>query len=89
MRSRALAEMAALADTAAIALATGRRPATIRYWAHRGWLHRRGTGPHGRALYDLTEASELAAKLAALDNPPDVRQHLDDSQESAQRAEPG
>jgi hypothetical protein len=81
--------MAALADTAAIALSVGRPEATIRWWAFKGWLKRRGTGPHGRALYDLTEASELAAKLAALDNPPDVRQHLDDSQESAQRAGPG
>lgn len=81
--------MAALADTAAIALSVGRPEATIRYWAHRGWLARRGTGPRGRALYDVTEAGELAAKLAALDNGPDVRQHQDDSQESAQRAEPG
>jgi hypothetical protein len=81
--------MAALADTAAIAIATGRKPATIRYWAHRGWLTRQGTGSHGRALYDLTEATRLAAKLASLDNPADVRQHLDDSQESAQRAHPG
>ena len=81
--------MAALADTAAIALAVGRAPSTIRWWASKGWLTRRGTGHHGRALYDLAEAAGLAAKLAALDNPPDVRQHLDDSQESAQRAEPG
>jgi hypothetical protein len=81
--------MPALADTQAIALSVGRPEATIRWWAHRGWLTRRGTGPRGRALYDLTEATELAARLAGLDNRPDVRQHLDDSQESAQRAEPG
>jgi len=81
--------MAGLADTAATALSVGRPEPTIRYWAHRGWLKRRGTGPRGRALYDLTEAAELAGRLAALDKPPDVRQHLDDSQESAQSAEPG
>ena len=64
-----------LGDTKAIAFLTGRKPATIRRWASKGWLHRAGTGPHGRALYDLAEAEELAAKLAGLDNPPDVREH--------------
>ena len=81
--------MAALADTAAIALAVGRSPVTIRRWASKGWLARKGTDSHGRALYDLTEAADVAAELAELDNPPDVGEHLDDSQESAQRAEPG
>lgn len=81
--------MAALADTAAIAVLVGRPESTVRYWAHRGWLHRHGTGPHGRALYDVTEAQELAAKLAALDKPADLHQHHDHSQESAQSAAPG
>lgn len=82
--------MAALADTAAIALATGRPESTIRYWAHRGWLTRHGTGPRNRALYDLTEATQLAQRLT-LDNPPDMRQHSEHSQESAHQheAEPG
>jgi hypothetical protein len=52
-----------LADTQAIALLTGRAPATVRSWAHRGLLARRGTGPRGRALYDVGEAERLAARL--------------------------
>jgi len=81
--------MAALADTAAIAVLTGRPEPTIRGWAHRGWLTRRGTGPHGRAMYDVDDAQELAAKLAALDKAADVRKHQDDSQEPAHTAAPG
>jgi DNA-binding transcriptional MerR regulator len=77
--------MAALADTAAIAVAVGRKPSTIRYWASRGWLERKGTGHHGRALYDVEEADELARRLA-LDNASDVRQHQDDSGCSAPSA---
>jgi hypothetical protein len=60
--------MATLADTQAIAVATGRKPATIRSWAHRGLLARHGTGPHKRALYDIGEAQELAARLDAVGN---------------------
>jgi DNA-binding transcriptional MerR regulator len=81
--------MAAHAPTESIAVLTGRPEPTIRYWAHRGWLTRRGTGPHGRALYDVDEAQELAAKLAALDKPADLHQHQDHSQESAHQAHPG
>jgi hypothetical protein len=62
-----------LADTNAIAKMTGRSPATIRSWAHRGHLLRRGTGrPRGRgqprALYDVEEAEELAKSMPALEN---------------------
>jgi hypothetical protein len=64
-----------LADTQAIAALTGRKPATIRSWAHRypDRLPRRGTSrPRGRgqprALYDVEEAEKLAASLAALEN---------------------
>jgi hypothetical protein len=59
-----------LADTQAIAALTGRKPATIRSWAHRypRRLPRRGTGEHGRALYDVEEAEELAMSLTALEN---------------------
>lgn len=49
-----------LADTQAIAIATGRKPATIRSWAHRGRLKREGTNGAGRALYDLEKALKLA-----------------------------
>jgi hypothetical protein len=58
-----------LADTQAIALLTGRAPATVRSWAHRGLLARRGTGERGRALYDVAEAEQLAARLGTLDKP--------------------
>jgi hypothetical protein len=59
--------MAALADTAAIALLVKRKPATIRSWAlrYRDELPRRGTGRHGRALYDVTDAEKLAARIEA------------------------
>lgn len=68
----------ALADTDSIAVLTGRPAATIRWWAHQGWLERKGTGDHGRALYDVDQAAELAARRA-LDNPPEERKHQDDS----------
>jgi hypothetical protein len=53
-----------LADTAAIAVLTGRQPATIRSWASRGLLARRGTRGR-RALYDVEEAQDLAARIDA------------------------
>jgi hypothetical protein len=64
-----------LADTQAIALLTGRAPPTIRSWAHRGQLARRGTGPRNRALYSITEAEELAARLGPGRNTQDHVQH--------------
>ena len=66
--------MAALADTETIAFMVNRPPSTIRRWAHNGWLQRRGTGHHGRALYDVTEATTLATRLK-LDNTRDMGEH--------------
>ena len=56
-----------LADTQAVAAMVRRAPATVRSWAHRypDRLPRRGTGPRGRALYDVEDAERLAAALAA------------------------
>lgn len=56
-----------LADTAAIAAVTSRRPATIRSWARRypESLPRHGTGDRGRALYDIRDAEKLATQLDA------------------------
>ena len=63
-----------LADTEAIAHLVKRPQPTIRWWAHRGLLTRRGTGPHRRALYDIDEAKELADSRQ-LDNHPDLGKH--------------
>ena len=48
-----------LADTHAIAILTSRTPSTIRTWAHRGRLTRRGTDWRGRALYSLDDAEAI------------------------------
>jgi DNA-binding transcriptional MerR regulator len=55
-----------LADTQAIAFLTGRTPATIRSWAHRGLITRRGTGPRGRALYAIEDAEAVVDKQHSL-----------------------
>lgn len=52
-----------LADAQAIALAVDRKPSTIRSWAHRGLITRRGKDRRGRTLYSLEEAQELTARL--------------------------
>ena len=52
-----------LADTMAIAYLTGRKPGTIRSWASRGLITRKGTDRHGRALYSIDEAQEVAGRL--------------------------
>jgi len=77
-----------LADAQAIAVATGRPYATIRRWAHNGWLERRGTDARGRVLFDVEEAQDLARRLA-LDNALTCPNNQDDSQESARSAAPG
>ena len=51
-----------LADAQAIGLLTGRRPGTIRSWASRGQLKRRGRDGR-RVLYDTEEAEELAKEI--------------------------
>lgn len=32
-----------------------RRPATVRWWAHRGWLTPTGRDAHGYPLYDVLD----------------------------------
>ena len=51
-----------LADTQSIALMAKVEFSTVRSWACRGLLHRRGTGPRGIALYDVEEAEALIDK---------------------------
>ena len=60
-----------LADTQAVAAMVRRAPATVRSWAYRypDRLPRRGTGPRGRALYDVEDAERLAAWLAGSGEP--------------------
>ena len=60
-----------LADTQAVAAMVRRAPATVRSWARRypDRLPRRGTGPRGRALYDVEDAERLAAWLAGSGEP--------------------
>ena len=62
-----------LADTKAIAFMLMRPEATIRSWAHRGHLRRRGTGPRQTALYDVEEVLKFATRHGLLDNPPTSR----------------
>jgi DNA-directed RNA polymerase specialized sigma24 family protein len=49
-----------LADALALAALLHVSPATVRSWAHRGRLDRRGRDPRGRTLYSIAEASALA-----------------------------
>ena len=53
----------ALADTQAIAFMLKVAPGTVRSWASRGHLARRGTSADGRALYDTDEAGDLAGRM--------------------------
>ncbi len=50
-----------LVDTYALAAFLGIPPATLRSWAHRGKITRRGTSPQGWALYDAAEVAGVAA----------------------------
>ncbi|MFD8404651.1 hypothetical protein ACFV1G_08205 [Streptomyces anulatus] len=54
-----------LVDLYAAHAATGKPPATLRSWIHRGELTRRGYDPRGRALVDLHEVQALIATKAA------------------------
>lgn len=56
-----------LADTSALAAWLKVRPGTVRSWASRGWLTRRGSDARGRTLYSVTEASALADTPASDD----------------------
>ena len=62
-----------LADTKAIAYMLGKPEATIRSWAHRGHLRRRGTGPRQTALYDVDEVLKFATRHGLRDKPPTSR----------------
>lgn len=52
-----------LADTVAIAHMLDVTPATVRWYAYKGWLTRRGKDGR-RTLYDVEEAAALARRLA-------------------------
>lgn len=54
-----------LLDTVALAAWLGVKPSTVRSWAKRGKLQRRGRDRRGRALYSAMQASELAERNAA------------------------
>lgn len=64
--------MNGLVDAVALALLLNVQPATIRQWARRGKLTRRGQDKQGRTLYAIAEARSLSAKQAAADG---TKQH--------------
>ncbi|WPM94320.1 MerR-like transcriptional regulator [Arthrobacter phage Marchesin] len=49
-----------LVDSIAAARAVQCNPATIRGWASKGWIDRRGTDGKRRALYSLVQVYEVA-----------------------------
>lgn len=49
-----------LADALALAALLHVSPATVRSWAHRGRISRRGRDHRGRTLYSVAEATALA-----------------------------
>lgn len=55
-----------LVDLYAAHAATGKSPATLRTWIHRGELTRHGYDPRGRALVDLHDVQTLIAAKARL-----------------------
>lgn len=57
----AMVEYDPLADAPALAVMLGVSPVTVRSWAHRGRLARRGRDKRGRTLYSIAEATALAA----------------------------
>jgi hypothetical protein len=52
-----------LVDTVSAAVAVDRPKSTIRAWAHRGLIVRKGQDGRGRALYDLAEVYQVAKRL--------------------------
>ncbi|WNM65735.1 MerR-like helix-turn-helix DNA binding domain protein [Arthrobacter phage Vulpecula] len=52
-----------LVDSVAAATAAGVKPATLRGWAHRGLLERKGTDSKGRAVYDLADVYRTAGAV--------------------------
>lgn len=59
-----MADYDPLLDTAALAAWLGVKPATVRSWARRKKLQRRGRDHRGRTLYSVKQASELAERRA-------------------------
>lgn len=57
--------MTGLVDAQALALLLDVKAATIRQWARRGKLQRRGKDKQGRTLYAIAEARQLAGQHAA------------------------
>lgn len=55
-----------LVDLYAARIATGKSPATLRTWIHRGELTRHGYDDRGRALIDLDDLHTLIAAKAGL-----------------------
>ncbi|MFJ4168371.1 hypothetical protein ACIPY3_02560 [Paenarthrobacter sp. NPDC089714] len=51
-----------LVDTVAAAAAVQRKPGTVRSWAARGDLERRGRDDRGRTVYSLADVYEVAAR---------------------------
>lgn len=58
-----------LADSGMIAVATKRKPSTVRGWVKAGLIERKGTDDRRRALFDLDEAKALARELDVGDSP--------------------
>jgi hypothetical protein len=54
-----------LVDSVSAAVAVDRPKATIRGWAHRGLILKRGQDAKGRALYDLAEVYRTAQRFPA------------------------
>jgi predicted site-specific integrase-resolvase len=69
-----------LGDAVMIATATGRSYSTVRSWIHRGKLHPVDFDERGRVLYNLDQATRLAAEIDARRNPV---QHSDRSRTTA------
>ncbi|ALY08908.1 MerR-like helix-turn-helix DNA binding domain protein [Arthrobacter phage Galaxy] len=59
------AEPVVLVDTVAAATAAGVPSSTLRGWAHRGLLERKGTDGRGRAVYSLADVYRVAGEVRA------------------------
>lgn len=53
-----------LVDTVAAALAVRVEPSTIRTWANRGKIEKRGKDRRGRSLYSLTDVRRVHSESA-------------------------
>lgn len=57
------AEPVVLVDTVAAATAAGVPASTLRGWAHRGLLERKGKDARGRAVYSLADVYRVAGAV--------------------------